>query len=474
MGPLRISRLSLQLFFSDLLLTLLGLYLASYLRSALPIGLGGALPAEVTALPFPAYLLAAASWAVALGLSGAYDPGRALRWYSEAGRVALGAVLGTVLLAGALFMTYRETSRLQFIYFFGASLTLLLTYRTALRILYIAFGRIRPGGRGRVLILGAGELGRTVGKVILDHSRWGFELAGFLDDDVGKHSQQFSGVPVLGKLDAVGQVIHEQAIDEVWIALPPRAHDRLYSAVAALETYPVHIKVVPDYFSLALVKARAEILGGIPVIGLREPIIEGAPRLLKRAFDLVVGIVLLVIAAPFVALIGLGIRLNSPGPPVFAQKRYGENGRIFDMYKFRTMIGEAVASSEPVMPSDGETEVSHKRREDPRVTRVGRFLRRWSLDELPQLINVIRGDMSLVGPRPELPLLVDRYKPWQRKRFAVPQGITGWWQINGRSDKPMHLNTQDDLYYVYNYSLWLDILILVRTPLAVLKGKGAF
>ena len=298
--------------------------------------------------------------------------------------------------------------------------------------------------------------------------------AGFVDDDVGKHSQQFSGVPVLGKLDAVGQVIDEQAIDEVWIALRPRAQDRLYSAVAALETYPVHLTVVPDYFSLALVKARAEILGGIPVIGLREPIIEGAPRLLKRAFDLVVGIVLLVIAAPFVALIGLGIRLNSPGPPVFAQKRYGENGRIFDMYKFRTMIGEAVASSEPVMPRDDETEVSHKRREDPRVTRVGRFLRRWSLDELPQLINVIRGDMSLVGPRPELPLLVDRYKPWQRKRFAVPQGIAGWWQINGRSDKPMHLNTQDDLYYAYNYSPWFDILILVRAPLAVLKGKGAF
>ena len=327
---------------------------------------------------------------MALGLSGAYDPERALRSYSEAGRVALGAVLGKVLLAGALFMTYRETSRLQFRYFFAASLTLLLTNRTALRILHIAFGRIRPGGRGRVLILGAGELGRTVGKVVLDHSRSGFELAGFLDDDVGKHSQQFSGIPVLGKLDAVGQVIDEQAIDEVWKALTPRAHDRLYSAVAALETYPVQIKVVPDYFSLALVKARAEILGGIPVIGLREPIIEGAPRLLKRAFDLVVGIVLLVIAAPVVALIGLGIRLNSPGPAVFAQKRYGENGRIFDMYKFRTVIGKAVARSEPVMPRD-EGEVSHKRREDPRVTRVGSFPRHWSLDELPQLINVIRG-----------------------------------------------------------------------------------
>jgi len=383
-------------------------------------------------------------------------------------------VLGTILMAGVLFMTYRETSRLQFLYFFAANLALLLSYRAALRIYHIAFGRARPGGRGRVLILGAGELGRTVGNVILDHSRWGFDLAGFLDDDVGKQAQRYSGVPVFGKLDVAGQVIQEQAIDEVWIALPPRAHDRLYSLVTALETYPVRIKVVPDYFSLALVRARAEILGGIPVIGLREPMIEGVPRLLKRAFDLVVGLVVLVIAAPVIALIGLLIRIDSPGPATFAQKRYGENGHLFGMFKFRTMVGEDAARSAQVMSGEREAEGLLKQREDPRVTRVGKFLRRWSLDELPQLINVIRGDMSLVGPRPELPWLVDRYKPWQRKRFAVPQGITGWWQINGRSDKPMHLNTQDDLYYVYNYSLWLDILILLRTPLAVLRGKGAF
>ena len=156
------------------------------------------------------------------------------------------------------------------------------------------------------------------------------------------------------------------------------------------------------------------------------------------------------------------------------QQRVGENGRLFEMHKLRTMFHEHVEERPELDDSDSEQHIVHKRKGDPRVTKVGRFLRRFSLDEIPQLFNVLKGEMSLVGPRPEMPWLVDRYESWQRKRFAVPQGLTGWWQINGRSDKPMHLHTEDDLYYVYNYSLWMDIKILARTPLAVLAGRGAF
>ena len=223
-----------------------------------------------------------------------------------------------------------------------------------------------------------------------------------------------------------------------------------------------------------MVQAKAEILGGIPIIGLREPVIEGFSRLLKRGFDLVVGSLLLLLTAPPMLLIAIAIKLETRGPSIFRQERVGENGRLFGMYKFRTMVAGAEAQQDQVNIQTEDDDVLHKRPDDPRVTKVGHFLRRYSLDELPQLINVIKGEMSLVGPRPEMPWLVDRYESWQRKRFAVPQGITGWWQINGRSDKPMHLNTDDDLYYVYNYSLWLDIQILLKTPLAVIRGVGAF
>jgi exopolysaccharide biosynthesis polyprenyl glycosylphosphotransferase len=194
----------------------------------------------------------------------------------------------------------------------------------------------------------------------------------------------------------------------------------------------------------------------------------------KRVFDLAVCGTLLLLVLPVMSLVALAVRLDSPGPVLFKQKRIGENGRPFVMYKFRSMVADAEVRAREVIQRDASGNVIHKVRNDPRVTRVGAIIRRTSLDELPQLFNVIKGDMSLVGPRPELPWLVEMYEPWQYVRFAVPQGITGWWQINGRSDKPMHLHTHDDLYYVQNYSLLLDIQILWKTLPAMLKKKGAF
>jgi lipopolysaccharide/colanic/teichoic acid biosynthesis glycosyltransferase len=173
-------------------------------------------------------------------------------------------------------------------------------------------------------------------------------------------------------------------------------------------------------------------------------------------------------------VISLAIKLDSPGPVIFRQQRVGENGRLFSMLKFRSMYQDAEQRLAEVLAEGEGGQVIHKRRDDPRVTRVGRFIRATSLDELPQLFNVLKGEMSLVGPRPEQPWLVERYEPWQRKRFAVPQGITGWWQVNGRSDKPMHLHTEEDLYYIQNYSLLLDIRILWKTIAAVLKRRGAY
>ena len=474
MESARISRLSVHIFLIDTLLAPLGMLAATWLRGHLPLGRGGALPEAFVEVPWFVYLLGVACWIGGLVLSGAYDPQRILRWYREAAVVARGAVLGTALLAGAVYFAFRELSRLQFVYFFVLTLGLVLGHRAVLRIVYRLRGRTRPGWRDRVLIVGAGVLGQRVGRIVLDHSRWGFNLIGYLDDAPAKQGLELEGAPVLGTLDALAEVVQARGVEELWVALPPAAAERLKQLLVASETLPVRVKIIPDYLSLALVRARVETLAGIPLIGLREPVITGWSRLAKRGFDLVVGGASLILLAPLLGLIALLIRLGSPGPALFRQPRLGENGRPFEMLKFRTMVADAELRQAEVLAARPDGQVLHKHADDPRVTRLGRFLRRYSLDELPQLLNVLRGDMSLVGPRPELPWLVEKYEPWQRKRFAVPQGITGWWQINGRSDRPMHLNTQDDLFYVYNYSLWLDIWILLRTPLAVLRGQGAF
>jgi len=194
----------------------------------------------------------------------------------------------------------------------------------------------------------------------------------------------------------------------------------------------------------------------------------------KRAFDLLFGLFALILALPLMALSALMVYLDDGPPVIFRQKRVGKNGHLFEVLKFRTMIRGAEQLQSQVERRDLDGNLIHKVRDDPRVTRVGRVLRRFSLDELPQLFNVLAGTMSLVGPRPEIPYLVENYQSWQRKRFTVLPGMTGWWQVTGRSDKPMHLHTEDDLYYIRNYSIWLDLQIIFRTIWVLLIGKGAY
>jgi exopolysaccharide biosynthesis polyprenyl glycosylphosphotransferase len=191
--------------------------------------------------------------------------------------------------------------------------------------------------------------------------------------------------------------------------------------------------------------------------------------------DLTVGVLALLFLWPVMLAVAILIRLDSPGPVLFRQKRVGWHGDTFTMYKFRSMVTGADQQMDVVMDrtEDGR-HFMRKTKDDPRVTRLGRLLRRWSLDELPQFLNVVKGNMSLVGPRPELPSLVREYEPWQRKRLAVPPGMTGWWQVSGRSDSPLALSTEADLYYVRNYSLFFDLQIIFRTVGAVVSGRGAY
>ena len=247
-----------------------------------------------------------------------------------------------------------------------------------------------------------------------------------------------------------------------------RMHPELQPAVGtSLSQSPASAPVVQPAVRWSP-QAEQRIVAAVEAVAREygEPCFPRRYVLAKRLLDVVVAVAGLVACAPLFLILALLIKLDSPGPVFFLQERVGYRGRIFRMVKFRTMVPNSACP-----PADGV----HKRPGDPRVTRIGRFLRRSSLDELPQLINVLRGEMSLVGPRPEMvEIVLSRYQPWQYRRFLVPQGLTGWWQVTGRSTKVMHEHTGDDLYYIANASLWFDLEILLRTIPAVLRGHGAF
>lgn len=457
----------------DMGLTLLALWLAVWLRPWLP-QLPYLQSIEHVRIYSYLYLLIPVLWVITFLVVSVYDPKRIYKLIDELQIVVVATTVAALIFAGLLYLTFRDFSRWLFIVFVLLDVVFLVGWRVFARIVF-TIGRF-PAPERRVLIVGTGEVGQRVGQMIQEYDWMGLNLSGYLDDDeqdVEETTDELI-VHVLGKVEDVRRVALERMINDVVIALPQRAYGQVNELVLALHDLPVQVRVVPDYYSLALYRASVEDFGGLPMINLRDPALNDVQRLVKRIFDLVLAGLILLLCLPLLGLIGLLIKLDTAGPVIFRQQRVGENGRLFPMYKFRSMVVNAEKLQNQVTQITSDGTLIYKKADDPRVTRIGRFLRHTSLDELPQLFNVVKGDMSLVGPRPELPWLVGQYEPWQHKRFAVPQGMTGWWQINGRADKPLHLHTEDDLYYVQNYSLWMDIYILLKTPWVVVRGKGAY
>ncbi len=456
----------------DIGLTLLALYLATHLVPVLSTQ--GIIRTNIVVNVVPyTYFVVPILWGFTFLVMSVYDPKRIYKAIDEFQLVIVATLIAALLFAGFLYLSYRDFSRWLFVVFVFLDLVLLLGWRVIARSVF-KMGRL-PSERS-VLIVGAGEVGQRIGQMIREYDWMGLNLSGYLDDNERTHSMEDEDVlvHVLGPVEDVRHVVEEREINDVVIALPQRAYNQINDLVLALHDLPVQVRVVPDYFSLALYRASVDDFGGLPMINLRDPALNDVQRLLKRVFDLTIAGTILLITLPFMIVISLLIKLDSPGPVIFRQQRVGENGRLFAMNKFRSMVENAESLQAEVSHVTEDGNIIFKSVDDPRITRVGRFLRHTSLDELPQLINVVTGDMSLVGPRPELPFLVGQYEPWQHKRFAVPQGMTGWWQINGRADKPLHLHTEDDIYYVQNYSLWMDIYILLKTPWVVIRGKGAY
>ena len=278
----------------------------------------------------------------------------------------------------------------------------------------------------------------------------------------------------MGTTADIPELINHYAVDEVIVTLPWHSHRKIVEVMRACERRQTRTRIVPDLFQITLSTVVVDNLDGIPLLGVQEPRLSAWQYVLKRVLDVVVASVALLLLSPFLLLIGLAVRLDSHGAVIFRQERVGRGGKLFTCFKFRSMVTNAEARLDELADQNQATGPLFKIKEDPRQTRVGRFLRRTSLDELPQLLNVLLGDMSLVGPRPAILSEVQKYDPWHMRRIEVSPGITGLWQVSGRSDLSFDEMVLLDIYYIENWSPMLDLRILFKTIPTVLFARGAY
>jgi len=328
-------------------------------------------------------------------------------------------------------------------------------------------------GETHLLVVGSGRLGKMIMQNIVANPNLGYSIVGFLHD-MHEPPSDFGRFKMLGTLEDLGMVIRSMPVDEVIIALPSYLHEQSIRSVRLCERFGTSFKLVPDLYELSLSRIDMETVEGIPLIGIKQVSLNSFQNLITRLVDISLSVLLIVLGSPLWLCIALAIRLSSPGEIIYKQTRIGLNGRPFKVYKFRSMYKNADQVLAALWAKNEAQGPLFKMKEDPRITRVGKFLRRTSFDEFPQLINVIKGDMSLVGPRPPLPHEVAQYEEWQKGRLAIKPGMTGLWQVRGRSDISFDEGVLMDLYYIENWSLRLYFQILLRTIPVVLFSRGAY
>jgi exopolysaccharide biosynthesis polyprenyl glycosylphosphotransferase len=407
-------------------------------------------------------------------IEGLYFPARGRTYLDEVYTLVNGTTTATLLtMAITFFVRPLVYSRAVYVY---TALLIVALLGTARAIERVVRPRLRQRGIGvdRVLIVGAGEAGLALMRNIVAQPDLAYQVVGFVDDQWERGHTDIGRFKALGGTENLSQILRESSVDEVIVTLPWTAREKIIAIMELCQRMDVAAKVVPDLFQLSLGRVAIDDVGGVPLIGVRETKIGTWNSILKRATDLVGSVLLIILLAPLMALIALVIRLDSPGPIIFTQKRIGRGNRPFVAYKFRSM---RVGAEEEQAQLNGLNEASgplFKIRNDPRLTRLGRWIRRMSLDELPQLFNVLRGEMSLVGPRPPMASEVEQYQEWHKRRLEVSPGITGMSQVSGRSELQFDEMVMLDIYYIENWSLWLDLWIMLRTVPTVLLARGAY
>lgn len=408
---------------------------------------------------------------LAITFSGLYRQRRGTEWFDDIPSVARSIALATMtLFAGVALLRYPATSRLTFIITWFTATVFVIAGRALVQLIATTLHK-RGIGVERVLVVGGNNLGRIIMQSLASRAHLGYQVIGFVDDD---RAGDFGRFRHLGGLDDVERLADVDKIDQVIVALPAASHAAILRIVDHCRQGQVSFKLVPDLYEMSLSRVDVDTVSGIPLIGLKDVSIVGWNAITKRAIDIAVSAFALAALSPIMLVIALLIKIESRGPIMYRHTRIGKSRQPFTMYKFRSMRQDADKQRAALLEQQSGDNRLFKDRRDPRITRVGAVIRRWSLDEFPQFWNVLVGDMSVVGPRPQIPPEVANYEDWHYKRLAVSPGLTGLWQVSGRSELTFDEMVIYDIYYIENWSLGLDFRILLRTAPAVLQGRGAF
>ncbi|MBI3097112.1 MAG: undecaprenyl-phosphate glucose phosphotransferase [Planctomycetes bacterium] len=466
----RHSQVFLSLLFAGDLVSTVGCWIGAYaLRFHL---LSGLLPVTKGIPDFVEYARMSGAVVVAAAvvyrLGGLYQPRREGALFGEFTDILkANALLFIVLLAGTAFYREYEYSRGVFAVFLALNTAVLAAGRVVLRSILRA-ARRRGCNVRYALIVGSGKLAQYTANMLRRNSWLGIRLHAFVDDRPERIGRAWSGVPIVGPLERLPSILREKEIDQVFVALPARDVERSERIVAMLAEETVDVRIVPDFYHLATLNYSVTELDGLVMINLRESPVYGWNRAVKRGIDVAFSLCFLTVASLVMIPIAILIKLTSPGPVFYRQERMGLDGVTFQMLKFRTMRMDAEAQTGPVWAKES----------DPRRTGFGAFLRRTSLDELPQFFNVLKGEMSVVGPRPERPVFIEQFKktiPRYMLRHKMKAGITGWAQVNGwRGNTSLRKRIQYDLYYIENWSVLFDLRIMLLTAFRGLINPNAY
>lgn len=414
-------------------------------------------------------------WSVLLFSYQSYHSHRTIPLRKEALTIMRIVVFGNLLLATfAYLLPLRQLSRVWFVLFGVLSGVLLLGEKIFLRVL-ARYVRSKGLNYRTVLIVGTGRRALDIARMIVNHKYWGFKILGFVSDG-HRLPNGWARFRIFGNVPDLKRILEQpltEPIDEIVFAVTRKKLDEMKQIFLMCEELGIRTRVAMNFFHNRVARIELEELEGVPLLTFTTTPSNATQLAAKRLLDIAVSLVLLAVSMPVVLLAAIAVKLSSPGSILFKQERIGLNGRIFTLYKFRTMIEDAHERRNEVNHLNEMTGPVFKAKDDPRITYVGRWLRKFSLDEIPQLWNVLKGDMSLVGPRPPIPEEVASYHRWHRRRLSMKPGLTCLWQISGRNNVDFDRWMQLDLQYIDNWSPSLDLKILLRTIPAVLSGKGA-